>query len=78
MICREGWRAEAIRDGRLTPEESECFAIHARTCTSCLVERLRLERITQMLRRLPVRPPSDFVVLATRRRLLETVADLEN
>jgi hypothetical protein len=77
-ICKEGWKAEAERDGRLTAGEREAFAVHERGCASCFVVRLRFERIAEMLRRLPVDVPSDFVVRATRQRLLANAAGVEN
>jgi hypothetical protein len=70
--CKERWKVEAGRDGRLTVIEQHLHGLHLEICATCSIERLRLEAIAQMLRRLPLRAPSPFIVRATRRRLLET------
>jgi len=72
--CKEGWKEEAARDGRLTPLERHRQDLHREICGSCRTERTRLEVIAGVLRRLPVYVPGPFVVSATRRRLLESAS----
>jgi hypothetical protein len=77
-ICRETWKVEAARDGRLEPREKQEFSQHEQSCASCAGERVWLERIALLLRRLPVHKPSPILVNTTRRRLLNTASQLEN
>lgn len=74
--CQEGWREEAVRDGRLTPLERCAQELHREFCASCRIERVRLEAIARFLRHLPVYVPSPLVVGTTRRRLIESASQM--
>jgi hypothetical protein len=74
MTCRQNWKVEAVRDGRLAALESESLANHVKFCFACAAEVERLEQIAEAVRTIPVREPSPLVVRIERRRLLEEAA----
>ena len=74
LECDRGWQEDALREGRLGPDDAESFERHRRSCGSCDSAVVRDERLRALGRALPAIEVTPLELRRLRARVLRDVS----
>ena len=72
--CEQRWQVDALREGRLGPQDAESFERHRRTCPECAQRFAEDERLARLGRELEHVVPDEVAVRRRRSLLLHDAA----